>query len=440
LPDRAPAAPATVNDPSLRGVAKVYTLMEEERHAADRALQAQKLESLSLLAAGLAHDFNNFLVGILTAADMLRRDLPPGGEPQQLAELIRKAAERASGLCRQMLLYAGKGTSARRPLALEVAAENCLASLAGRLPGNVVLVRSFALDLPAVQADAAQLTQLITSLVVNAAEALGAEGGRVRVSVGVEDEEHGINDRGQRANNDGVLTADPSCPSSFVLRPSGAGDHVYLEVSDDGCGLGADVLSRMFDPFFSTKGKGRGLGLCSVLGAVRAHGGGIRAVSAPGVGTAIRVLLPAARGAAAPEPCADAPRPSRGRLVLLIDDEVVVREVTARALARLGLEVVSAASAREGLDLFRARVEAVSLVILDLGLPDQDSSHVLAALRAERPDLRVILTTGSDPGPLLERSSTESTCALLPKPYTVHALLDLVGRALPDLPSANGWC
>jgi signal transduction histidine kinase/CheY-like chemotaxis protein len=421
-------------------VAELYTLMEAERHACDRALQAQKLESLSLLAAGLAHDFNNFLVGILTAADMLRRDLPPGGEPQQLAELIRKAAERASGLCRQMLLYAGKGTAARRLLALDVAAEECLASLAGRLPSNVMLVRSLAPDLPAVQADPAQLTQLITSLVVNAAEALGPQGGRVRVSVGVEDEGQGIKDGEQGANDGRGLAADAYFPSSFVLRPSSGGDHVYLEVSDHGCGLGADVLSRMFDPFFTTKGRGRGLGLCSVLGAVRAHGGGIRIVSAPGVGTAIRVLLPAAQGAAAPEPCTDAPRPSRGRVVLLIDDEVVVREVTARALARLELQVLCAASAREGLDLFRARSEAISLVILDLGLPDQDGSQVLATLRAERPDLPVVLTTGSDPGPFLERAGTGYAPTLLPKPYTVHALLEVVGRALPDLRSANGRC
>jgi PAS domain S-box-containing protein len=404
-------------------VTELLLSLEEQRRGREQVLQAQKLESLGLLAAGLAHDFNNLLVGMLTAADLLRRDLEPGSEQHQLAELIKKAAGRASALNRQMLLYAGKGMAVRRPVALEAVAEESLSLLAAGLPKNVALVKSFAPDLPAVEADAAQLAQLITNLVVNAAEALGARGGRVCLAAGVEEKE----ESGRMKEECTVH------PSSFILHPSVAAPHVYLEVSDDGCGLTADVLARIFDPFFTTKGKGRGLGLCSVLGTVRAHRGGIRATSAPGAGTTIRILLPAAPGPAAPEPRPGTPPPPRGHVVLVIDDEPVVRGVTSRALARMGLEVLSAAGAREGLELFRACPDAISLVLLDLGLPGQDSLQTLAALRAERPSLRVILTTGSEPGPAVDPSGAEPPVVLLPKPYTVHALLETIGRALEGL-------
>src|SRR5262249_22496435 len=153
------------------------------------------------------------------------------------------------------------------------------------LPENVRLTRSFAPGVPAVEADAAQLAQLITSLVVNAVEALGSGGGSVRVATGVEEE-----DPGGRAAGD------------WVLHPGAAASHVYLEVSDAGCGLPREWLPRIFAPSFTPKGRGRGRGLCAVVGAARAHGGGIRAASAPGAGTPIRILSPP------PEPPADEPQ------------------------------------------------------------------------------------------------------------------------------------
>jgi nitrogen-specific signal transduction histidine kinase/CheY-like chemotaxis protein len=386
---------------------------EEQRRRQEETFQAQKLESLGRLAGGLAHDFNNLLVGMLIGADLLRRDLPPGSEQLQLAELIKKAAERASSLSRQMLLYAGKSAPARQPVALADAADECLRLLAADLPDTVTVTRAFAPGLPPAEVDPAQLAQLVTSLVVNAAEALGKNGGRVSLRAGVEEKEEG-----------------ESVKEEWVLHPSRAVDHVYLEVSDDGCGMSADVLPRIFDPFFTTKGKRRGLGLCSVLGIVRAHGGGLRAGSMPGAGTTVRVLLPVAAAPAAAEPRAEAPPPPPGQVVLHIEEEPVVRGVTSRALARLGLQVLSAAGAREGLELFRRHRDAVNLVLLDLGLPGQDGSQILTALRTERPGLPVVLTSGSGPGPALNQTGPSPAVTVLPKPYTVPALLEVIGRAL----------
>jgi signal transduction histidine kinase/CheY-like chemotaxis protein len=409
-----------VPDRSALRAADLSAALEEQRRRLEQAYQAQKLESLGLLAGGMAHEFNNLLASMLTAADLLRRDLPLGSEPHQLAELIRTAADRATSSTRRMLLYAGKGTLSRTPLAFAAAAEECLTRLGANLPKNVALVRAFAPELPPVLADPALLAQLITSLVVNAVESLGAEGGSIFLTTGVEE----TNDTARRTRDEKVRTASTICPPSFVLRPSQADRHVYFEVSDDGCGMTAEVLARSFDPFFSTKGRGRGLGLCWVLGGVRAHGGGLCATSAPGAGTTVRVLLPAAATA---EARADAP-PS-ARVVLVIDDEPIVRGVTSRTLARMGLQVMSA-GAGEGVELFRAHREAINLVVLDLGPRGQEGLWTFAALRAERPDLPVILTSASDPGHVLDRPGLGPTVGFLSKPYTVPALIEAIDQAL----------
>jgi PAS domain S-box-containing protein len=391
-------------------VTELQRATEEQRRLQEEVFQAQKLESLGLLAAGLAHDFNNLLVGMLTAADLLRRDLAPGSEEHSLAELIKKAGERAAGLTRQMLVYAGKGKPERRPLDLNTAVEEGLALLTAGLPGNVMVIKVLDPHLPPIAADPAQVQQIVTNLVLNAGEALGAKGGRVLLVTGVE-----------AADGNGA-----SSPST-----------VYLDVTDDGCGMAADVLRRICDPFFTTKGKGRGFGLSSVQGMVRAHGGALRATSTPGAGTTVRVLLPAAAPDTPPrsaEPSGESRRPPGGQVVLLIDDEPVVRGVITRALGRLGLQVLGAGS-RDGLELFHARRETIDLVLLDLGLPGQDARPTLAALRAARPDVRVVLTSGANPNPVPHQAGPEPPVAFLAKPYTVHALIEVVIRALADTPA-----
>jgi nitrogen-specific signal transduction histidine kinase len=238
------------------------------QHPLEQKFQAQKLESLALLAGGLAHDFNNLLVGMLSAADLLRRELAPGSEAYGLAEIIKKAAERAAGLTRQMLVYAGKGPQARQPLALSGAVEEVLGLMRAALPTNLALATALDPALPTILADPGQLQQVICNLVRNAAEAIGTNAGTIRLATGVD-----------------VVNG---------AAPATSGRYVFLEVIDDGCGMAADVQARMFDPFFSTKGKGRGLGLSAVQGIVRGHGGCLRVASGLGAGSQIRVLLPVA--------------------------------------------------------------------------------------------------------------------------------------------------
>ena len=243
------------------------------------------MRAWSRLAGTLAHDFNNHLVGMLTAADLLCRDLTPGSEQHALAELITRAADRAAALTRQMLVFAGRGSLQRQPLDLNALVKETLAPVTADLPGQVTVVVAPAERLPIVEGDPEQVRQVVTQLVANAAEAIGTRAGHILVATGVEEVEQA------------AAAGDASGPPRFILPPRehAGGRFVYISVVDNGVGMPPAVLHRACDPFFSTRGKGRGLGLSLVQGILRAHGGGLRAASTPGAGTSVRRLAPRRR-------------------------------------------------------------------------------------------------------------------------------------------------
>ncbi len=240
-------------------VTERHQAAEELARVQEMLLLAQKRESLGLLAAGVSHAFNNLLSAIAGSASLLLRELPPGATHESAA-LIKKAADRAADVTRQMLLYAGKTVLTRRPLDLNELVRENLSALSAAVTGRVTLETRLAESLPAVLADPGLLQQAVMNLVLNARDATADNGGVVAIATGRSDQ----------------------------LRVPG----VYLDVSDDGCGMTADVRARAFDPFFTTKGRGRGLGLSSVQGIVRAHGGDVLVQSDPGQGAIFRVLLP----------------------------------------------------------------------------------------------------------------------------------------------------
>jgi signal transduction histidine kinase len=242
-----------------------HDLTELHRAADERAtlqeqfLMAQKRESLGVLAAGVAHDFNNVLSAMIASAGLLLRELPPGSL-HDAAALIKKATERASDVTRHMLVYAGKSLPARRPLDLSALVRENLPLLKAACTDKVTLEVRLADRVPAVHADPGQLQQVVMNLVINACEATAPTKGKVALTTGTVTE--------------------------------GGGLAAYLEVADTGCGMPAEARLRVFDPFFTTKGNGRGLGLSAVQGIVRAHGGNIYLTSEPGRGTTFRVILP----------------------------------------------------------------------------------------------------------------------------------------------------
>ena len=261
----------------LRQEMEEHRRSEQERVKLQRRMhESQKMESLGALAGGIAHDFNNLLTAVLGNADCVISMLTPDTESKIRLDNIRAAALHMSKLTNQLLACAGKGKNFVESVDLSRAVEEMVNILESPLPRNVVINCELKPDLPTVMADSGNLEQVIINLITNAVEAQGDEGGTISLSTGIVDSDQDCL---------GVIY-----PRDTLLK----GRCIFLEVTDKGCGISQEVLEKMFDPFFSTKGAGRGLGLAVLLGIVRSHGGGIRVDSQVGCGTTIRVLLPVA--------------------------------------------------------------------------------------------------------------------------------------------------
>jgi PAS domain S-box-containing protein len=267
---------------ALRDLTGRKQIEDERRRVEQRLQQAQKLESLGVLAGGIAHDFNNLFMGILGNADLALMRLPAGSPERTQVARIVAAAERASELTRQMLTYAGQGPFHPRPLDLGGLIQDMAPLLQAAVGRKGTVAVATDPDLPPVVGDESRLRQVVLNLVTNAAEALGEQKGTVTVAAGT------------------MEADDAYLASAYLDERLPPGRYAWFEVADTGCGMDPETRSRVFDPFFSTKFLGRGLGLPACLGIVRAHHGAIRLESEPGRGTSVRVLLPLA--APAPEP------------------------------------------------------------------------------------------------------------------------------------------
>lgn len=362
-----------------------------------RMVEAQRAQSLGLLAGGLAHDFNNLLVAVLGNADLALREIGTGKPGRFAIENIRIAALRAAELTDQLLAYAGRGGAGTTRVEPAAIVEELLRISAPSLPAQVAI----RVDIPvrlAVRSDPAQLRQVLLNLISNARDAIGARTGEITVS-------------GELFH---IADEDPD----DVLSPP-PGNFVALRVTDNGPGMNAETRRKMFEPFFTTKQTGHGLGLAAVLGIIRAHGGGIRVRSSPGEGTEVTVFWPAA----VTEPIAT-PVPATGsRTVLVIDDEALVRDVVARMVEDLGYSAMTAADGPSGIDL----AERADAVLVDLTMPQMSGADVVAALRLKRPNLPVVVCSGYDRdsrGPI-------QADAYLPKPFRIDALERTLAKLLP---------
>ena len=249
---------------------------ERERLALERKLlETQKLESLGILAGGIAHDFNNLLAGILGNANLASMQVSGDSAIRPFLESIEESTRVAAKLCAQMLAYAGRGRTLVQPISIPAMIEEMTQLLSIFVGERIDFAQHLAPDLPTVTADATQLRQVLLNLVINAAEAIGENDGTIRIDTG-------------------RIDADADYLKKTHLAPDlEPGVYVYIDVTDNGCGMDAETLARIFDPFFTTKFTGRGLGLAAVLGIIRSHKGAINVESAPGKGAAFRVLLPA---------------------------------------------------------------------------------------------------------------------------------------------------
>jgi two-component system, cell cycle sensor histidine kinase and response regulator CckA len=402
---------------------------EEQRIVLERQMQhAQKLESLGVLAGGIAHDFNNLLMAILGHAD-LALDLLPAGTPVRahLGE-IKSSAGRAAEFARQMLAYSGRGRFLIEQIDAERLVRDMTDLLQATVGKRVALTFDFADDLPAFSGDATQVRQVIVNLITNASEAIGDQPGAIRVSAG-----RTFCSRDQ-LDRDSRLLGRPSD------EPLPEGVYVFIEVRDTGCGMDGETLERVFDPFFSTKFTGRGLGMSAVLGIVRGHKGTIHIQSAPGEGSTFTVLFPVVREAA--PVAAINPGDTAGRnewrgtgVVLLADDEESVRSIGGRMLERLGFRVVLAQDGREALREYERHAGDIVAVLLDLAMPHMDGEEAVAALRAIDPQVPVALCSGYLGDEAVARARQTGPAVFIQKPYNVGTLR----RALRELLEGRGF-
>jgi PAS domain S-box-containing protein len=396
--------------PAVLSVARDITARrraEEERLALERRRrQAQKLKSLGLLAGGVAHDFNNLLMAVLGNVDLARGDLPPQSPAHACLNEIEKAARKAADLCRQMLAYSGRGRFSVKAVSLN----DVIAGMRHMLEVSAARQTQlrFRIDaaLPAIEADATQVQQVVMNLALNASEALEGKPGTVTISTG------------------GMDVGTGELLSQWGREPCPAGRYVCVEVADSGNGIPAEMLPQICDPFFTTKTTGRGLGLAAVLGIVRGHKGFLQVVTEPGRGSVFRVLFPALQTAdPRPKTRDEVQAPGRDSgLALVIDDEEAARTIACRMLERIGYKTVAAADAREGLAIFAEQADRIAFVLLDLTMPNMDGEQALQELRRIRPGARVLLCSGYDEVDVSRRFSDSELAGFLQKPYRMREL------------------
>ena len=389
---------------------------EAEREKAKLEIQNQRLvkaESLSLMAGAIAHRFNNYLMAVTGNLELAMGD--PSLEPRSFQDLAHAmdAARQAAQLSTQMLAYLGQSPGRHEPLDLAALCRRSVAALRAPMPREVTLEANCPPPVLVVSANATHIRQVLTNLVSNAWESCQARGA-VQLSV-------------KR-----VSTADIPTLHRFPIgwQPHG-GAYACLEVTDNGCGIGEKDIDRLFDPFFSRKSSGRGLGLPVVLGIVRAHGGAITVQSASGRGSALRVFLPLSAEAPRPQPkLRIVSRSMGGGAVLLVEDEQMIRRVVAAMLTRLGFKVLQAEDGVAALDVLSRHEDEIRCVLCDLTMPRMSGWETLAELRKLVPGIPVILASGYDEAQAMAGEHTELPQAFLGKPYRMRALREALSQAL----------
>jgi len=413
---------------------------EEERRQLEQQMQHnQRLESLGLLAGGIAHDFNNLLSSILGDAGLVKRRAASGAAWEGHLDKIETAAVRAAELTHQMLAYSGRGQFVVEACDLSAVVEEMAQLLEVSVSKQVNFEVELAPDLPPIEADRAQVQQVVMNLITNASDALGDEVGSILARTGVIDA-----DRPYLAG----------CELGGELDP---GSYLFVEVRDSGCGMDEAAQKRIFEPFFSTKFVGRGLGLAAVLGIVRGHSGAIRVESEAGHGTTFRVLFPAAVSpgpasvaAASPKsrgetkdvgsPRTDrptvenvsSPTMKRGRTILVVDDESDVREMITSALEVLDFEILTAVDGQQAIDTFRRQGDTIDLVIMDMTMPKMDGKTAFLEMLEIRRSAKVILSSGYSRNHALRDLENEKPIGFLEKPYTLPRLVAEVTTVLED--------
>jgi PAS domain S-box-containing protein len=391
------------DDGSVQGFVAMLADITERRRLEERLLRSQKLEAVGQLAGGIAHDFNNILTAIMSYSQLLLDDMPVPDERRVDVLEIRRAAERAGSLTRQLLAFSKQQVVKPRTVSLNAVVTDIEKMLRRLVREDIDLVVSLDPTASSVEADPGQLEQVLVNLVVNARDAI-PEGGRILIETARAD---------QQTRN-----------------------RVELSVSDTGTGMTEDVQRRIFEPFFTTKepGRGTGLGLATVYGIVEQAGGEISVHSEVGTGTRFSILLPRVTGrvAATLAHSASATAEARGgkEIILLVEDDDAVRDVTRRVLTRQGYNVLEARRGNEGLSIMASQEGAIDLVVTDMVMPEMSGAELATRLRGDYPELRILFMSGYSRDATQQLLPFDRHSAFLEKPFSPGRLTQLVRELL----------
>lgn len=362
--------------------------------------RAQKMEALGTLAGGIAHDFNNLMAAALAYVSLMQCETDPSNPHYEYLTHVQNQIRRGSQLTSQLLGYARQRPSQAKPVLLnKLVAE--VSGAFGRTRKNIVIRPDLHPGLCSVNADESQLEQALLNLFINASDAM-PDGGTLTL----------------RTRNVSQLEI---APAQFQPK---AGRYVELQVTDNGVGMTPETMDRIFDPFFTTKemGRGTGLGLASVFGIVKGHGGAIDVASQPGHGTTFTLHLPAIdQTPIEPRRMKRGITPGSG-VVLLVDDEAMVLEAGSRMLEKLGFTILRASGGQEAIDIFRQKTAEIDLVILDIVMPEIGGEEVYRRIKKIKPDAKVLVSSGYDCSGRMPEILKEDGNGFIQKPYSLSEL------------------
>ncbi len=402
----------------IRDITERKQAEKEKQTLEQQFQQTQKLESLGVLAGGIAHDFNNILAIIVGYCGVTKIDFKSA--EKNIPE-IEKAAERAAALCRQMLAYAGKATLSESQVNVRTLVDEMASMLKTTIPHNVVIKPDLSSDILFIMGDASQLRQVVMNLIINAAEAIGDAEGEIDVKLAKAEI------KAERPEKDYL---------GMIIPP---GRYICFEVKDNGCGMDEDTRRKIFEPFYTTKFTGRGLGLSAVLGIIKAHNGAWQMESRLGHGTTFRVYLPVQPGISETEeaqPITASAEWQGSGTILLAEDEEQVKSIAIILLQELGFTVIDAANGKEALELYQQNAADITLVVTDMGMPVMNGYELFHKLKQLNPQLPIIVTSGFGEGDIYLKIPPEEIAGLINKPYRFEHLREVlrgVTERSPDL-------
>jgi PAS domain S-box-containing protein len=389
--------------------------LTERKRAEAESRSLQKLESLRVLAGGIAHDLNNLMVAIMGNAGLALHALPPGSPAWEYVADIEKSTEKVTNFSKQILSFTSKVPPKKEPVQLNDIVNDTAHFLMASISKRVEIDYSLSDDLPAILAEPQNMQQIVMNLIINASDAIGDNKGTIKVSTG-------------------KMYADRKYLDSLYKNGVPEGEYVYVEVADTGCGMSPETRKRIFEPFFTTKFTGRGIGLSAVFGIVNAHGGTIALESEGGCGATFKVLLPVPENpveAAATKTVSEDVWHGKGT-ILVCDDEKDSLLMAKKVLEGAGYNVLTAMDGAEAIKIFNKKKDSISAVILDLIMPHVRGDEAAKEIRKIRPDVNILLLSGYHEIDLSEIGNGQGNTATLEKPYKITKLLRAVQDILKD--------